>query len=171
MWRVLVPLVGITAIFVRLRLRRPPATPASDARQRRPPATPAVAMTWLESNGFAWVGLLGPVNNHGTPRPYLLGRETPPFGAKQAIWKLWPPAAISEPRVGLPKKNPIAVFNETELRAVLFLSVPTGAKPGKNKPTSGALPVTSRQLNLEHRVRFFAMKQATEGFKFNFQPG
>ena len=40
-WRVLVPLIEITAVFVRLRLRHPPATPASDARQRRPPATPA----------------------------------------------------------------------------------------------------------------------------------
>ena len=43
-WRVLVPVIEITAVFVRLRLRlrqrRPPATPASDARQRRPPATP-----------------------------------------------------------------------------------------------------------------------------------
>ena len=36
-WRVLVPLIEITAIFVRLRLRRPPATPAG-------------ALTWLESN-------------------------------------------------------------------------------------------------------------------------
>ena len=46
MWRVLVPLIEITAIFVRLRLRRPPATPASDARQRRPPPP------WPSSNAM-----------------------------------------------------------------------------------------------------------------------
>ena len=40
-WGVLVPVIGIAGLFVGLRQRRPPATPASDARQRRPPATPA----------------------------------------------------------------------------------------------------------------------------------
>ena len=69
-----------------------PATPASDASQRRPPATPAsdarrrhdlARKEW----GLPGAGLLGPVNNHGTSRPYLLlGREAPQFGVKQAIW-------------------------------------------------------------------------------------
>ena len=44
MWRVLVPLIEITAILCGFacdtRQRHPPATPASDARQRRTPATP-----------------------------------------------------------------------------------------------------------------------------------
>ena len=67
MWRDLVPLIEITAIFVRLRLRRPPATPASDARQspasdahhRHGPARKQWAMPGM--------GILGPLNTarHG----------------------------------------------------------------------------------------------------------
>ena len=79
-------LVEITAVFVRLRLRRPPATLASDARQRRPPATPASdarqrrppatpasgpyeATTRLETSGPCPKSLPhAPCNNHSTPR-------------------------------------------------------------------------------------------------------
>ena len=70
-------------------------------------------MIWLESNGRwqDWVFYLGPVGMHGTPRSCLLGRETPQFWAKQeTIWQLWRAATISKPRVGLPKKVPLAVL-------------------------------------------------------------
>ena len=91
MWRVLVPLIEITATFVRLRLRRPPATPASDARQRRPPATPVSNTRRRHApTQKQWavlrVGLGGPVNNHGMARPYLPDRETPPYYRRMAFW-------------------------------------------------------------------------------------
>jgi len=67
MWRDLVPLIGITAIFVRLRLRRPPATPASDARQS--PASDAHHRHGPARRQWAMprMGILGPLNTarHG----------------------------------------------------------------------------------------------------------
>ena len=67
-WGVLVPVIGIAGLFVGLRQRRPPATPASDAATRpTPQAMP----------GFV---PLGPVNNHGTTGTHFgrIHRETPP---------------------------------------------------------------------------------------------
>ena len=67
MWRDLVPLIEITAIFVRLRLRRPPATPASDARQS--PASDAHHRHGPARKQWAMprIGILGPLNTarHG----------------------------------------------------------------------------------------------------------
>ena len=100
-WGVLVPVIGIAGLFVGLRQRRPPATPASDARQRRPPATPASdarqrrgdarpraspatpasdAATRPTPQAMPGFVPLGPVNNHGTTGTHFgrIHRETPP---------------------------------------------------------------------------------------------
>ena len=102
-WRVLVPVIEITAVFVRLRLRlrqrRPPATPASDARQRRPPATPASDArqrrlgTTRKERAVLGVVSVGPVNNRGTslsnfPRNTTV-RSFGAFPASFAVLRLW----------------------------------------------------------------------------------
>ena len=74
--------------------------------------------------------------------------------------------------MGLPKKSlPLShlrsCLNQRD-RATTCGSVLVRAhrKLGKKKSTPGALPATSRQ-HLEHPVFFFAVKQATAGFKCN----
>ena len=89
-WRVLVPVIEITAVFVRLRLRlrqrRPPATPASDARQRR-------LGTTRKERAVLGVVSVGPVNNRGTSLSHF-PRNTPvrsfgAFPASFAVLRLW----------------------------------------------------------------------------------
>ena len=77
-------------------------------------------------------------------------------------------------QVGLPKKVPLAVLLKSTRPSydVRFCSCPCPPEARQKKSTPGALPATSRQLHLEHPVCFFAVKQATAGFKCNnFQPG